>query len=127
LGNPYTGAEGPIKVNDRGQIIEDDAPKKKPKKSDPIKKIFSTNQKVCKFKKVENKKLLRILDRIELDKPILMHDKLDIIWDKDIPDDEDQPFNQYIVKTGLGRLKYQRQIGNKRQVKAYNRMLTLID
>ena len=25
---------------------------------------------------------MRILERVDLDKPILMHDKLDIIWDK---------------------------------------------
>jgi hypothetical protein len=30
----------------------------------------------------ENKKLMRILERVDLDKPILMHDKLEIIWDK---------------------------------------------
>ena len=29
-----------------------------------------------------NDKLFRILERYELDKPILMSDKLDIIWDK---------------------------------------------
>ena len=29
-----------------------------------------------------NDKLVRILERYELDKPILMSDKLDIIWDK---------------------------------------------
>lgn len=29
-----------------------------------------------------NNLLIRILDRYELDKPILMHDKIDIIWDK---------------------------------------------
>jgi len=44
---------------------------------------MKTNQRVVKFKRIENKKLLRILERIEYDKPILMHDKLDIIWDKD--------------------------------------------
>ena len=43
---------------------------------------MKTNSRVVKFKRIENKKLLRILERIELDKPILMHDKLDIIWDK---------------------------------------------
>ena len=31
---------------------------------------------------IENNKLMRILERVDLDKPILMHDKLDIIWDK---------------------------------------------
>lgn len=25
---------------------------------------------------------MRILERVDLDKPILMHDKFDIIWDK---------------------------------------------
>ena len=29
-----------------------------------------------------NEKLLKILERYELDKPILMQDKLDVIWDK---------------------------------------------
>ena len=57
--------------------------KKRFSRNDPIKKILSTNQRVVKYKNFENQKLLRILERIELDKPILMHDKLDIIWDKD--------------------------------------------
>jgi len=31
-----------------------------------------------------NKKLQRIIERcLELDRPIMMHDKLDIIWDKE--------------------------------------------
>lgn len=29
-----------------------------------------------------NNLLIRILERYELDKPILLHDKIDIIWDK---------------------------------------------
>jgi len=36
---------------------------------------------------VNNIKLLKILERIELDRPILMKDKLDVIWG----DDEDLP------------------------------------
>ena len=32
-----------------------------------------------------NKVLNRILQRYDLDKPILMQDKLDIIWDKHAP------------------------------------------
>ena len=58
-------------------------PKKQPKKrKEPVQKILKTNEKVVRFVALENKKLLRILDRIELDKPIMMHDKLDVIWDK---------------------------------------------
>ena len=34
-----------------------------------------------------NDMLLKILERYELDKPILMADKLDIIWDKSKPKD----------------------------------------
>ena len=39
-----------------------------------------------------NDLLLKILERYELDKPILMSDKLDIIWDKSprSPHDSDQ-------------------------------------
>ena len=36
---------------------------------------------VQKNRSLENEKLMRILDRMKLDKPILMHDKLEIIWD----------------------------------------------
>ena len=82
LSHPYSGNDGSLEVNENGQIVQAKGIKKKVRNNDPIKKLFNTNQKVCKFKKVENKKLLRILERIELDKPILMHDKLDIIWDK---------------------------------------------
>ena len=35
-----------------------------------------------------NNKLVRILERYELDKPILMSDKLDIIWDKNSNSEE---------------------------------------
>ena len=35
-----------------------------------------------------NEMLLKILERYELDKPILMSDKLDIIWDKSKKTDE---------------------------------------
>lgn len=44
---------------------------------------------------------MRILERMELDKPILMHDKLDIIWDGKIGMDEQSmkdAVNQYQVK-----------------------------
>ena len=51
---------------------------------------------------MENQKLIRILERMELDKPILMHDKLDIIWDGKIGvgDEKDMKnaVNQYQVK-----------------------------
>ena len=56
---------------------------------------------------MQNKKLMRILERVELDKPILMHDKLDIIWDNE------QSQNQYEVKYGLERLKANRSTRNK--------------
>lgn len=32
-----------------------------------------------------NDTLLKIIERYELDKPIMMSDKLDIIWDKSTP------------------------------------------
>jgi hypothetical protein len=40
------------------------------------------NDRAFNFQKAMNNKLIRILDRYDLDKPILMSDKLDIIWDK---------------------------------------------
>ena len=49
---------------------------------DPIKKILKVNDRSYNFQKAMNNKLIKILERYELDKPILMSDKLDIIWDK---------------------------------------------
>ena len=49
---------------------------------DPIKKIIEVNNRSYKFQKHMNDLLIKILYRYELDKPILMQDKLDIIWDK---------------------------------------------
>lgn len=46
-------------------------------------KIIKANQNHVKHQGIENKKLLRILERIELDQPILIHDKLGIIWEND--------------------------------------------
>lgn len=46
-------------------------------------KIIRANQNHVKHQGIENKKLLRILERIELDQPILIHDKLEIIWEND--------------------------------------------
>ena len=52
------------------------------KRDDPIKKILTVNQHTFKHSKAMNNMLLKILERYELDKPIIMADKLDIIWDK---------------------------------------------
>lgn len=85
LDMPFTGnasrKQGSRSVQDEG--LGHKANKVTRRKKEPVQKILRTNQKVVKFVNVENKKLLRILDRIELDKPIMMHDKLDVIWDKD--------------------------------------------
>ncbi|CDW73084.1 UNKNOWN [Stylonychia lemnae] len=62
---------------------EEIKPKKKlskKKRNDPVRKILLTNKQIQKQKRIYNEKLMRILDRVDLDRPILMHDKLDIIW-----------------------------------------------
>jgi len=52
---------------------------------DPVKKVLSVNKRAFKFSKTMNDTLLKIIERYELDKPIMMSDKLDIIWDKSEP------------------------------------------
>jgi len=52
-------------------------------KRDPVRRIFKTNNKVFRKLRCQNTTLLKILERVELDKPILMFDKLKIIWDQD--------------------------------------------
>ena len=68
----------------KGQKSEEKRPTKLSKlsKADPIQKVIRVNDKVYKFNQAMNETLLKILERYDLDKPILMSDKLDIIWDK---------------------------------------------
>ena len=54
-------------------------------RADPVYKVLKVNQRDYHFKREMNEKLLKILERYELDKPILMQDKLDAIWDKAEP------------------------------------------
>ena len=56
--------------------------KKNKRSEDPIKKVLRVNNRAYKFSCAMNEMLLKVLERYELDKPILMADKLDIIWDK---------------------------------------------
>ena len=81
---PFSGVVKKKTYGKNEEIIPmSQALKRKKSVKNPVVRIKQTNEKVVKFKASENQKLLRILERIELDKPILMHDKLDIIWDKD--------------------------------------------
>lgn len=50
--------------------------------NDPLRKILKINSEVYKFSQMMNAKVVKILERYELDKPIMMQDKLDMIWDK---------------------------------------------
>lgn len=52
------------------------------KLNDPLRRIFAVNNEVYNLSKFMNAKVIKILERYELDKPILMQDKLDMIWDK---------------------------------------------
>jgi hypothetical protein len=52
-----------------------------------------------------NKKLKEILYRCDLDRPILMRDKLDQIWEKE---NDDKIFDQFEVKAMLKRRKAKR-------------------
>ena len=47
---------------------------------DPIKHILQTNNRAFILSDKMNKKLVQICNRCDLDRPILMRDKLDLIW-----------------------------------------------
>ena len=92
--------------------------KSKRKSRSPLNAILKTNVKHDKFIKVQNDTLTRILERYSLDKPIMIHDKLDIIWDKDKKNDQQQgedTKNQLMVRAEIEKKKAQRYYGNKRQ------------
>jgi len=63
-----------------------------------------------------NRKLLLILQRSDLDRPILMHDKLDFIWDKD---NDPKIVDHMQVKQQLRLRKIDRESLNAKQAKVY--------
>jgi hypothetical protein len=63
-----------------------------------------------------NTKLLQILQRQDFDRPILMHDKLDLIWDKSTS----QIVNQKEVRNKLKQRKFDRVVLNNKQAKIYD-------
>ena len=67
---------------------------------------MKASNRVQKNRSLENEKLMRILDRMQLDKPILMHDKLEIIWDGSSNDGN--LLNLYKVQTKLDQIKHRR-------------------
>ena len=50
---------------------------------DPLFKIFKTNERISKVSEKMNSKLKEILHRCDVDRPILMRDKIDEIWEKE--------------------------------------------
>ena len=52
LDEPFTGNTGSSFINEDGQIEQTKGKKKRGNRNDPLKKIFGTNQRVCRFKKI---------------------------------------------------------------------------
>ena len=82
------------RASNRATPIEGEAPEKTKRSEartkasqsrDPIHRILKANHRCFRFQRQMNDLLIKILQRYELDKPILMRDKLDIIWDKGPP------------------------------------------
>ena len=74
-------------------------------RKDPLLGIFKTNERIGKMSEKMNSKLKEILHRCEVDRPILMRDKLDQIWEKE---NDDKIFDQFEVKAMLQRKKVER-------------------
>lgn len=79
---------------------------------------------------------MKILERVDLDRPILMHDKFHIIWNDNVRDRSNTSSNQecservvnsYHVKIAISQRKQNRMHLNLRQIKAYNNLLTYLD
>ena len=66
-------------------MVKDQPPSKAKKQRaqlNPITEIFKVKKKLNQFKTVENENLLKVMQRFDLDKPIQMQDKLDVMWAK---------------------------------------------
>jgi len=49
-------------------------------------KLIHTTQNISKGKKRVNNELLRLIERLDLDRPLMLREKLDIIWNKEDPE-----------------------------------------
>lgn len=60
-------------------------------KKEPVMKLINITDNINKYKKSINLKLLKLIERLDLDRPLMLREKLDIIW-KEVKDDE-SPLN----------------------------------
>ena len=85
---------------------------------DPVNKILRAGDKAAVSNMSMNKKLIQILQRSDFDRPVLMLDKMDYIWDKA------GAYEKIVYKTQvqlkLQKRKHDREQANRNQVKVYN-------
>lgn len=85
---------------------------------DPVNKILRAGDKAAVSNMSMNKKLIQILQRSDFDRPVLMLDKMDYIWDKAGADEKIVDKTQVQLK--LQKRKHDREQANRKQVKVYN-------
>ena len=90
-------------------------------KKDPVNKILMAGDKAAVSNMSMNKKLIQILQRSDFDRPVLMLDKMDYIWDKQTADDKIVDKTQVQLK--LQKRKHDREQANRKQEKVYNQLL----
>lgn len=54
--------------------------KYKPVRKQPIMKLIKATDNINKYKKNLNKKLVSVLKRLDLDRPLMLREKLDVLW-----------------------------------------------
>jgi hypothetical protein len=83
--------------------------------NDPIFNILRANERIFRISEKINSKLKQICERVDVDRPILMRDKLDFMWKEASKDNVDIEF----VSGQLKKRKKDREIVNAKQLKIY--------
>ncbi len=80
-------------------------------------------EKLEKRRQFINEKLMRILERVELDRPIVLREKFKVLWNMDSQSAQDSKH----MKLEIGKLKTARNIMNNEMAEKYMQVLQYVD
>lgn len=106
-------------ILDQDKLIEEPEAKKRNRKKDPVERL---TRKVDQFKKIHSGceyNLERVLKKIDLDKFILLKERLTCAWNESLY----EKMGDLNIKDDMRKLKAQRQTRYLSQVAAYEKLL----
>ena len=110
--------------------LPESTPEEKPKRKRRLRKRITDPSKAPKFyekldkrRQFINEKLMRILERVDLDRPIVLREKFKVLWNMDSQSAQDSKH----MKMEIGKLKTARNMMNNEMADKYMQVLKYIE